>query len=411
MTDHKPLLSLFNPSKLTPVLAANRLARWALILHQYDYSIEYRRSENHGNADALSRLPSGQDSNFDVDEDEEDDLTVCMITAISKQIRPTDSQVLIRESRKDKVISTVVRFLKGGWPRVVDDKIRHFQKLEDTLTVHNDCLIFGNRIVIPEKIRSHVMDLLHLGHCGMRRMKQLARSVVYWPRIDADIEEMCRKCTSCAEHQNNPPKFANHPWMLPERPWSRIHIDHAVNFMGKNWLVMVDSYSKYPCIHPTSSITARTRMDLLEEDFAHFGYPPTLVTDNAPTFTSEEFQEFLRERGILHIRGAPYHPATNGLAERLVQTFKQSLIKSRLPCSQALQEFLIQYRRTLLESGLSPSELLNGRQLQGKLDALLPSVPQIAKSLQNRQNKPTSNKRTSNIKFLFSLLCTTHRSG
>ena len=115
---------------------------------------------------------------------------------------------------------------------------------------------------------------------------------------------------------------------------------------------------------------------LLEQDFAHFGYPHTLVTDNAPTFTSEEFQEFLRERGILHMRGAPYHPATNGQAERLVQTFKQSLRKSRLPCSQALQEFLIQYRRTPLESGLSPSELLNGRQLRGKLDALLPSVPQ-----------------------------------
>ena len=138
---------------------------------------------------------------------------------------------------------------------------------------------------------------------------------------------------------------------------------------------------------------------LLEQDFAHFGYPHTLVTDNAPTFTSEEFQEFLRERGILHMRGAPYHPATNGQAERLVQTFKQSLRKSRLPCSQALQEFLIQYRRTPLESGLSPSELLNGRQLRRKLDALLPSVPQIAKSLQNRQNKPTSNKRTSNTKF------------
>ena len=137
------------------MLAANRLARWALILHQYDYSIEYRLSENYGNADALSRLPSGHDSNFDVGEDEEDDLTVCTITAISKQIRPTDSQVLTKESRKDKVISTVVRFLKGGWSRVVDDKIRHFQKLEDTLTVQNDCLIFGNRIVIPEKIRSH----------------------------------------------------------------------------------------------------------------------------------------------------------------------------------------------------------------------------------------------------------------
>ena len=111
------------------------------------------------------------------------------------------------------------------------------------------------------------------------------------------------------------------------------------------------------------------------------------------------------------MRGAPYHPATNGQAERLVQTFKQSLRKSRLPCSQALQEFLIQYRRTPLESGLSPSELLNGRQLRGKLDALLPSVPQIAKSLQNRQNKPTSNKRTSNTNFDVGKPCYVQRIG
>ena len=150
---------------------------------------------------------------------------------------------------------------------------------------------------------------------------------------------------------------------------------------------------------------------LLEKDFVHFGYPHTLVTDKVPTFTSEEFQEFLRERGILHMRGAPYHPATNGQAERLVQTFKQSLRKSRLPCSQALQEFLIQYRRTPLESGLSPSELLNGRQLRGKLDTLWPSVPQIAKSLQKRQNKPTSNKRTSNTNFDVGKPCYVQRIG
>ena len=111
------------------------------------------------------------------------------------------------------------------------------------------------------------------------------------------------------------------------------------------------------------------------------------------------------------MRGAPYHPATKGEAERLVQTFKQSLRKSRLPCNQALQEFLIHYRRTPLESGLSPSELLNGRQLRGKLDALLPSVPQIAKSLQNRQNKPTSNKRTSDTKFVVWEPCYVQRIG
>ena len=102
----------------------------------------------------------------------------------------------------------------------------------------------------------------------------------------------------------------------------------------------------------------------LEQDFAHFGYPHTIVSDNATTFTSEEFQEFCNERGIYHLTGAPYHPATNGSAERLVQSFKQSLKKSFLPPKEAVQEFLLQYRRTPLPTGYSPSELLNGRQIR-----------------------------------------------
>ena len=59
VTDHKLLLALFNPSSRTPALAANRLAQWAVMLSQYDYVIEYCRSTDYGNADALSRLPAG----------------------------------------------------------------------------------------------------------------------------------------------------------------------------------------------------------------------------------------------------------------------------------------------------------------------------------------------------------------
>ena len=149
-------------------------------------------------------------------------------------------------------------------------------------------------------------------------MKQLARTAVYWPRIDYDIVDTCHKCYSCAQHQNNPPKQLNHPWMLPERPWSRVHIDHAINFMGRNWLLLTDAFSKYPCIHPTASLSTKATIDILEMEFAHFGYPYTVVSDNAATFKSDEFQNWCRERGIIHLTGAPYHPATNGAVERLV---------------------------------------------------------------------------------------------
>ena len=231
-------------------------------------------------------------------------------------------------------------------------------------------------------MQPQILDILHLGHFGMQRMKQLARSAVYWPHIDSQIEDTCRGCVSCAEHQNKPPKPANHPWMMPEKPWSRIHVDHAINFMGNNWLIVTDAYSKYPCIHQTNSTSTQATTTLLEENFAHFGYPHTIVSDNATTFSSAEFQLWCHQRGIKHLTGAPYHPATNGAAERMVQSFKQSLKKSKLPPHPALQEFLMQYRRTPLKTGFSPSQLLNGRQLRTKIDALRPSPAHIAQEHQ-----------------------------
>ena len=390
VTDHKPLTALFGPNKGTPPLAANRLARWALWLNQFDYSIEYRKTADHGNADALSRLPAGDDKDFDREESGEDLDIVCAIKVLSLQVKPLEANTLRQETAKDPVLALVMRYVREGWPLKNIDKnsdSEKFRKLQDSLSIVNGCLVHGTRVVIPESMQSKILDLLHIGHFGMERMKQLARTAVYWPGIDSAIEMASRRCDSCGEHQNKPSKPAVHPWMLPEKPWSRVHLDHAINFMGTNWLVVIDAYSKYPCIHPTSSTSTRATLDLLEEDCAHFGFPHTLVTDNATTFTSEEFQSWCRERGITHLTGAPYHPATNGAAERLVQTFKQALRKSSLPPRRALQEFLMQYRRMPNSSGFSPSELLMSRQMRTRIDTLLPSPAHIA---QGKQTKVTT---------------------
>ena len=49
------------------------------------------------------------------------------------------------------------------------------------------------------------------------------------------------------------------------------------------------------------------------------------MTDNGPQFTAEEFDIFTKRNGIKHVKSAPYHPASNGLAERFIQSLKQSL--------------------------------------------------------------------------------------
>jgi len=105
----------------------------------------------------------------------------------------------------------------------------------------------------------------------------------------------------------------------------------------------VSTGTKYPCIHATQSVSAKSTIKLLEEeDFAHFSFPHTVVTDCAATFKSDEFQEFCEENAIAHLTGAPYHPATSGAAERLVQTLKKS---DKAP-KDTLQDFLLNYRHT-----------------------------------------------------------------
>ena len=178
---------------------------------QLHYRVQENRQENkQENADALSRLPAGEDVNFDREEQAADISTVCTIQTISRQLNPTDTGTLAKQSKTDPIISTVMRYVKEGWPQVTED-VRHYMKLANSLTMENGCLLLGSRIVIPHSLRDQVLQLIHLGHFGMQRMKQVARSVVYWPRINDDIEDLSRTCTVCGEHQNKPPKPANHP--------------------------------------------------------------------------------------------------------------------------------------------------------------------------------------------------------
>ena len=337
------------------------------------------------------------DTSFDGEEMEDNVDSVCLVRTISRQINPDNPLLVVRETAKDPILAQVMRFVKEGWPHAFSEELKDFKKLENSLSTENDCVFYGLRVIIPSTLRNHILKLLHLGHFGMQRMKQLARSTVYWPRIDFEIEDLCRKCTSCGQFQNKPDKPSIHPWMMPEKPWSRLHLDHAINFLGRNWLVLVDAYSKYPCIHPTTSTSSKSTTAILEQEFAHFGYPHTLVTDNATTFMSQEFQAWCKQRGIVHLTGAPYHPATNGAAERLIQSFKQALRKSSLPPKEALQEFLMQYRRIPFASGLSPSELLNGRRIRTKIDTLVPSIPHLLQGRQSRQASKHSNAEDSEV--------------
>ena len=169
-------------------MVANRLARWALYLNQFDFRIEYRRTADHQNADALSRLPLGEDELFDKEESAGDVDVVCAISTLTFQMGTLDPAALQKETARDAVIPQVMRFTREGWPQKNNNvDVEKYWKLADSLSTLHGCLLYGTRVVIPSTLHPPVLKLLHEEHFGIQRIKQLARTAVYWPNINDNI--------------------------------------------------------------------------------------------------------------------------------------------------------------------------------------------------------------------------------
>ena len=118
-----------------------------------------------------------------------------------------------------------------------------------------------------------------------------------------------------------------HPWTWPKRVWQMLHIDF-VEKDGSNFLVVVDSHSKWLEVKLMNSTTSQRTIAVLRDLFSSYGLPPEeVVSDNGPQFVSHEFSNFMKMNGIKHTLTPPYHPASNGAAERSVQILKQALRK------------------------------------------------------------------------------------
>ena len=97
--------------------------------------------------------------------------------------------------------------------------------------------------------------------------------------------------------------------------------------MGCMFLVVSDAYSKWLDVYVTKGSTSVETIEKLRHSIAIHGILSVIVSDNGACFTSKEFDVFCQKSDIRHVTSTPYHPSTNGLAERSVRTFKEALKK------------------------------------------------------------------------------------
>lgn len=387
-SDHQPLREIFNENKSIPV-AAGRLQRWAIYLAMYNYHMRYRKGSKMCNADALSRLPLKEMNEIEPQN----------VHSFGDSV-PINLTIVAEHTQSDKMLSDVYNQILNGWNRADDASIKPYYNKRLMMSVEDDCVWYGNRVVIPNAMKIKILELLHDTHVGICRMKTLARTYVWWIGIDQDIEKYANQCEACQVTQNSPSKVALSQWKETTKFFERIHLDFF-HFKNQTFLLLVDSFSRWFDAHIMKSTTSAKLIAVLRKVFAYFGLPSKIVSDNGPPFNSKEFIKFCENNGIVCLKSPPYHPQSNGWAECGVRTVKQSLRKMIVGSSSGadmellLARFLLKYRNTpTTTTGISPTELIFHYRPRTTLDILInKQSPKSCPSTQTPNEIPTKAKK------------------
>lgn len=394
-TDNKSLQLILGPRKGIPQTADNRFQRWAYYLSGFRYKIEHISSKANANCDALSRLPVKTEADIHLLK-----ATFSNVHYFDEAIDIVDSKKLARESIKDGVINKVMAYTKSDWPKLCDltDVLKPYHRKKLELTVEKSCLFWGLRAVIPASMRPTILRELHASHMGIVKIKMFARSYVWWPEIDHDIEFTVKNCSTCIIEAKKPPNSPLTTWPWPDRAWSRLHADFLGPFYGDMYLVVICAHSKWPeIINFKKNTKAKKLIEEFKTLFARFGLPVHLVTDGGPQFRSSEFGKFLKQNSVKHNLTPPYHPATNGAAENFVGIFKDKvskIIKGGETVESAINKFLFDYRSIEhCTTGKSPYQMMYKRDMRTRFDVFRNNTAETVQAHQRAQIVARSGSR------------------
>ena len=258
----------------------------------------------------------------------------------------------------------------------IKDKDR---KISDAYSICNEVVMYSDWVVISVALQKWIQKEFHVGHPGISRIKSLIRSYVYWTNMDRDIENTVKTSKGCALAAKAP-SIELSLWPKTDWPWSRIHIDFAGRLDCFYYLIVVDSFSKWPETFRYKKATKEVVTSFLHELFAWFwvldGRVRVIVSNNGSQFISSKFKEFCQTFSMEHITIAPYHRRSNGQTDRFVDTFKRALREAR---DKAIQQFLQVYRVTPNKnapSAMTPAEVMFARMIKSVLDKLLQNQSQ-----------------------------------
>lgn len=363
-TDHKPLVPLLNTKHLD--VLPPRILRFRLWLAKFHYSVFHVPGKLLYAANALSRAPMPETEKELLEVESFVESTTQFTLPVSKQRLDVYKQAQL----DDPVCAQIKEYCTKQWPakKFISAEIAPFWKERDSLTVCNDLLMYGSRIVVPKALQEETLAKIHTGHQGIERCRMRVATSVWWPGVSQQVRQAVEQSKECAKEA---PKWKG-PLIitpLPDYPWQMVGVD-LFELNRDHYLLIVDYFSRYPEVIKLSSTTSNAVINVMKSIFSRHGVPEVVRSDNRPQFLTEEFSKFANCFGFQHVTSSPRYTQCNGQVERMVQTVKKIIQTSDDPYLA-----IMSYRATPHPwCNLSPAELLMGRRMRT-------TIPQTKESL------------------------------
>lgn len=385
-TDHKPLVPLIMTKDLDQ--APIRCQRLLMRMMRFKPNVCYVPGKELVVADTLSRSPVTKCEVNDLEDCDEIEQHVEYIQA-SWPVSSHRLQSIQTETAADPIMQTVMNYVMRKWPhneRDVPYEAKSYLQAKAQLSVVDGVLAYGDRIVIPPRMRQEILEKLHESHQGIRKCRENANATVWWPSISSDIKNMIDKCITCREDR---PTQRSEPLVttsLPGRPWEKIAAD-LLEIKRKHFIVVIDYYSRWIEIKPLPSLSSNAVIGRMKEIFTTHGIPDEIITDNGPQFVADEFKTFSRYYGFQHNTTSPHYPQANGEAEAAVKIAKKILSQENVDIA------LLNYRNTPHSATqISPAQALFGRNLKTRLPVLAKNLLPQTTNLVKMREKDTEAK-------------------
>jgi transposase InsO family protein len=322
-TDHSALQSL-----LTHKEPQGRLARWVLSLQPYQFVIRHRPGSANANADALSRLLTGQI------------LALAPLIATPEFVA-ADAEVFRSAQRSDPALGPILEYLQlkvlpasavaaaalvavAAQFEIYDGLLYKVAKKKG-----NPLLI---RLAVPAAFRMRVMKEYHgtplAGHFGVKRTYDTMYERFFWPNMLEDIRRFVLACPSCSRRKDQHGHGRGHLQpVVTSRPMQLLEMDAVgplpVTAAGNKYLIVFcDHFTKWVEAFPVKRVDGQTAARCFMAIESRFGPVENLMSDQGKAFDNALLKRVAAMSGVEKVRTTPYHPQGNGLVERFNQTLE-----------------------------------------------------------------------------------------